>query len=204
VSRRQVYNAGLLLNASRVFFYVGESFINPLQAAVTPHQWTHVVAAYSASESGGLAKLYINGQLKGQRTGIGACVFQEREFEIGRYSGNDDDDRISAQVDEIQVWSRMLSDEEAFIVARTQVGSSDSDLRLYLVAEGDTAYTAVDRSTYGNNGEFVSNPKQVLLDGIYFAPNCKGCFGESFPRCSPYTSVDTCGDGVVTGLETCE
>ena len=84
-------------------------------------QWTHVVITYSGlnSPDGGIAKLYLNGQLQGSREGIVESFTWDVERAVIKLGLN-----YVGLYDDIAVFRRALNDEEVAALHQLETGAA--------------------------------------------------------------------------------
>lgn len=103
---------------STVSFYVSDDGSNIVSgdwsnAGITVGNWFHLVATWKASTS--KANLYINGVAQAEKTttGITSIISTTNDFMIGRVVGAVDARSGDGIVDEVGIWSRVLTAAEA-------------------------------------------------------------------------------------------
>ena len=75
--------------------------------------WFHTVMVYNGPKKG--ITIHIDGKSVGTQTDRGTRKYDEnvRQVVIGRRSSDEDDDYVSALVDEVMFWDKRLTNEES-------------------------------------------------------------------------------------------
>eukprot|EP00727_Mastigamoeba_balamuthi_P014049 m51a1_g9267 hypothetical protein (774) ;mRNA; r:76070-78900 len=176
-------------------------------AQIDPFRWYHVVATFDPHERNGTARLYVDGSVSGQWSGIGASGAGRSPLVVGRKRSAECDDSWSGLVDDVAVWARALAPREVDALyggAGADAGPLSAGLLVYARADSDEVDLIVDSGPGGNHGVPVSGE---TLYGSYKAPvsyraDCIVAPGQR--TCSPLSLASVRGDGAVTGVEECD
>jgi len=102
---------GLTHYKGRVYFYISGGG-NHCKANVPYHQWTHVAGAFDGQR----LRLYLNGELAAQRDlKVETPIKTGTTFRIG--GGKKGTDFFDGIIDDVRVYSRVLSEEELTMLA---------------------------------------------------------------------------------------
>lgn len=115
---------------------------------VQPHQWKFVVLEYSAA--GAVANIYINDVLRGTQARDGTNLSSNNTWVLG-----DATDALRGMIDEVHVYSRVLTTAEKTAAYINGAYPTDSQIFAYKFDEG-SGTTALDSSGNGKNGT-ISN-----------------------------------------------
>eukprot|EP00727_Mastigamoeba_balamuthi_P014050 m51a1_g9268 hypothetical protein (863) ;mRNA; f:79051-82358 len=205
------YYGALTVNEGRLELLSGSDFTQTALRAPQLHtlyRWHHAVGTWSPRD-GGTARLFLDGRLLGNASGVGPCRLDaDHRLYVGRFYDDDDDFRLTGQIDDVRLWQRELSDAEAGALWAGQ-RVSGANLTLLVEADGDNATHALDKSGRGNNGTFVQGPQATQALAAHsvmsYRADCLSCPGSTpAAPCSPASRLSVCGDGAVTGDEECE
>ncbi|MEP0823092.1 MAG: VCBS repeat-containing protein [Ignavibacterium sp.] len=133
------------------------------------NEWTHFMVTW---QSGSKINLYLNGMLTGQSASTlsGALIDVISTFQIGG-SASADEDYFDGHLDEIQVWSRQLSQSEIQSMFVEPVGGDESGIIGLWHFDEPSGTVAYDATVQENNGTLVNAPARVSSGAmIPFAP----------------------------------
>lgn len=157
-------------NTELCFFYIGEGG-NNLKEHLVLNQWQHVAASFDGTHM----KLWINGQLVGNRESTKKQFSTNGNVMIGT-KGRPDLPRFKGLVDDVRIYNRALSDDE--LVAQVKDGAIDHGIAMAGggagAAAGATAFfkshpNVIDVKEQGSSILFAN--KQI---GLEFGKGKKG------------------------------
>ncbi len=140
-------------------------YIEANRAVVPFSQWTHVCASQDGDSTTNM-RLYVNGSPTSADSSGNATGRQSdagNQLSVGRYP--DASDYYSGQLDEVRIYSRVLSaDEVAQLYRLSAPTGTDTGLVGYWSFNGQdmAATTAYDRSGAGNTGTLTNSPTKVI------------------------------------------
>lgn len=128
----------------------------------TTSTWYHIAAVYTASA--GSVSFYINGSQQGTtQTGLGTSIFDSSStFYIGRYDGGN---YFDGSVDEVGMWSRVLTSGEITSLYNGGVGFTYPFVQTLLAGVGSFSLTGYDAGI-GRVITLVASVGSFLLTGF--------------------------------------
>ncbi len=111
------------INSSNVLF----EYVAPANTII-PQVWQHFAWVYDGSA----IKLYVNGNLKGQKAASGTFTATNIAFAIGRsIAGGGLNFYWGGRIDEVSVWSKALTQTEIQAMVTNELTGTEPDLQMY-------------------------------------------------------------------------
>jgi hypothetical protein len=111
------------INSANVLF----EYVAPANTII-PQMWQHFAWVYD----GAVLKLYVNGNLKGQKAANGTFTATDIPFAIGRsIAGGGLNFYWGGHIDEVSAWSKALTQAEIQAMIANELTGTETDLQMY-------------------------------------------------------------------------
>jgi hypothetical protein len=152
----QVSDFGLSLGAGKVLFGTGGAFDTTIasEEVVADGAWHHVAA--TRQQSSGAMLLYVDGLLVASGSGSTATLTSPSTMRLGSLAT--DLNFFLGQLDEVRVWSRVLSQSEIQAYLGRPLAGNEAGLVAYLKLDECSGNLAADTTGHGFDGTIFNGP----------------------------------------------